>query len=191
MAPVATASPRRWWTAANALTALRLAAAPALAAAVLAAAAELALALFALAVATDLLDGRVARRRGEASALGGLLDHASDAAFVSIGLGALAARGEVPAPLPPLVALAFLQYVLDSRALAGRPLRTSGLGRANGIAYFVLLGAPLAREALGLAVPAFSLVRVVGWGLLATTLVSMGERALAAWRARAGGRGGG
>lgn len=67
--------------------------------------------------------------------------------------------------------------MLDSRALAGRRLRASGLGRANGIAYFVLLGIPLLRDALGLAAPGDAVVRGLGWVLVATTLLSMAERA--------------
>ena len=169
----------RWRTLANGVTALRLAAAPALVAAVLEPAPRLALGLFALAIATDLLDGRVARWRGEVTPLGGLLDHATDAAFVSLGLGALALRGELPLLLPLLVAAAFLQYVLDSRAHRGRPLRASGLGRVNGIAYFVALGAPLVRDALGLGLPPQRVVAGLGWLLVATTLASMADRALA------------
>jgi cardiolipin synthase len=179
---VAGAGGSRWVTRANALTALRLAAAPALAAAIAGGAAGAAALLFALAVASDLLDGRVARRFGESSPLGGLLDHASDAIFVTAGLGALACRGEVPALLAPLVAAAFLQYVLDSRALAGRRLRTSALGRANGVAYFVLLGIPIARDGLGLAAPGSRSVRGLGWALAAATLVSMADRAAALLR---------
>ena len=175
----------RWWTRANALTALRLVAAPALAAAVLAGAPGLALFLFSLAVATDLLDGRVARRFGEASPLGGLLDHATDATFVTAGLGALACRGEVPLVLPGLVAAAFVQYTLDSRAVAGRPLRASALGRCNGIAYFVLLGVPVVRDGLGLGWPEASWVHALGLALVATSLVSMADRALALRRPRA------
>jgi phosphatidylglycerophosphate synthase len=182
-APAAGRSSRRWVTRANALTALRFAALPVLVAAILAGSPVGACALFALAVATDLLDGRVARRFGEATPLGGLLDHCADAAFVAAGLGALAWQGAVPAPLPLLVAAAFVQYVLDSRALAGRRLRASRLGRYNGIAYFVLLGIPLVRDALGLAAPGPAAVRALGWLLVATTLASMAER----WRsARAG-----
>jgi phosphatidylglycerophosphate synthase len=167
-----------WLTRANALTLLRLAAALPLACAIVAGEARLAAALFAAAVATDILDGRVARRFGESSALGGLLDHAADATTVVCGLGALAWRGAVPEPLPALVALAFAQYALDSRALAGQRLRASALGRANGIAYFVLLGAPLARDALGLSAPGPALVRGLGWALVATTLLSAADRAL-------------
>jgi phosphatidylglycerophosphate synthase len=172
----------RWATRANALTALRLAAAPALAAAIACGAAGAALLLFALAVATDLLDGRVARRFGEASPLGGLLDHASDAALVTAGLAALAWRGALSGLLPPLVAAAFFQYMLDSRALAGRRLRASALGRANGIAYFVLLGIPVVRDGLGLGWPGPPSVRILGWALVATTLVSMADRAIALFR---------
>ena len=50
---------RRWSTPATALTLLRLALAPALVAAILADAAEIGAAIFALAVATDVADGRV------------------------------------------------------------------------------------------------------------------------------------
>jgi cardiolipin synthase len=166
-----------WRTRANALSAARLAAAGPLACAVAAGQARLALALFAAAVVTDLLDGRVARRFGESSAVGGLLDHGADAATVACGLAALAWRGVVPAPLPPLIVLAFAQYALDSRALAGHRLRASALGRANGIAYFVLLGTPLVRDALGLAAPGPVLVRGLGWLLVATTLLSAADRA--------------
>jgi phosphatidylglycerophosphate synthase len=178
-APAARRSARHWGTRANALTALRFAAVAPLVVAIVSGSALAACALFVLAVATDLLDGRVARRFGEATPLGGLLDHCADASFVAAGLGALAYLGAVPGLLPVLVAAAFLQYVLDSRALAGRRLRASGLGRANGIAYFALLGVPLVRDALGLAFPGTGIVRGLGWALVATTLASMAERA---WR---------
>lgn len=168
-----------WLTRANALTGLRLALAAPLAGAIVAGEATLAAALFAVAVVTDLLDGRVARRFGESSALGGILDHGADALTVVCGLAALAWQGAVPAALPPLIALAFAQYALDSRALAGRRLRASALGRANGIAYFVLLGTPLVRDALGLSFPAPALVRGLGWALVATTCVSAADRAVA------------
>jgi phosphatidylglycerophosphate synthase len=171
-------------TRANALTALRLLCGPLLVLAILEHAALAAACLFGLAVASDLLDGRIARRYGEVSALGGFLDHASDAAFVSLGLAALAVRGEAPALLPALVALAFLQYTLDSRVLAGRPLRASALGRWNGIAYFVPVGTLVVRDALGLAWPGPDLVRALGWLLVASTLLSMADRALALLRPR-------
>ena len=174
--------PRPWWQSrANALTALRALAAPALVAAILDQASVAAALLFALAVVTDLADGRVARRYGEATCVGGFLDHATDALFVSAGLGALAHEGLVPGLLPWLIAGAFVQYVVDSRAAAGRPLRASSLGRWNGIAYYVALGIPVVRDSLGLGWPSAWLVQGFGWALVMSTLVSMSERALA-WR---------
>jgi phosphatidylglycerophosphate synthase len=171
-------------TRANALTALRLVCGPLLVLALLDRAALWAAALYWLAVATDLLDGRIARRFGETSALGGFLDHVTDAAFVSLGLAALVLRGEAPALLPALVALAFVQYTLDSRVIDGGALRASALGRWNGIAYFVPIGAVVVRDALGLAWPGAGLVRALGWALVASTLLSMADRALALMRAR-------
>lgn len=179
MASPAPPAAARWRTRANALTVLRLLAAPLLALAIWEGRAGPAHALFWLAVGTDLLDGRVARRYGEATPFGGLLDHATDAAFVSAGLLAVAWRGEIPIWLPVLVVASFAQYALDSRALVGRPLRTSLLGRWNGIAYFVLLGIPVVRDGLGLGWPPVSWVAAIGWALVATTLVSMGDRFLA------------
>ena len=171
-------------TRANALTGVRAALAPAIAWAIYSRAHALALLFFVLAVATDLADGRVARRLGEVSALGGLLDHATDALFVASGIAALASLGVAPAPLPALVLAAFAQYTLDSRALAGRPLRASALGRWNGIAYFVLLGVPVVRDGLALDWPQDALVRALGWALAATTCASMTDRGLALLRSR-------
>lgn len=174
-------------TRANLLTASRLVLGPLLVFALLERAAWPAFALFWLAVASDLLDGRVARRYGEVSALGGFLDHVTDAAFVSLGLAALALRGEAPALLPVAVALAFLQYTLDSRVVHGSALRASALGRWNGIAYFVPIGTVVVRDALGLAWPAPHVVLWLGWALFASTLLSMADRARALFRARRSG----
>jgi len=173
----------RWATPANGLSLLRLVLVPALAAAIVHERAWAGGLLFALAVATDLADGPLARRRGEASPLGGLLDHAVDATLCVVGLAAWAWRGEVPVVLAPLVAAAFAQYVLDSRALAGRALRASALGRWNGIAYYVLVAVPLYRDALGLAWPARGAIAAAGWLLVLSTLVSMADRLLARRRA--------
>ena len=65
-----------WWTRANALTCLRLVAAPALVVTIHTDAAWAATAVFALAVASDVADGIVARRFDEQSGLGRLIDHA-------------------------------------------------------------------------------------------------------------------
>jgi len=176
MTSPAPTAPQPWLTRANLLTAVRLGLAPVLAHAILAPAPGLAAAVFVVAVGTDLLDGRVARRFGESSPLGGFLDHATDATFVSLGLAACARAGEVPVILPALIILAFVQYALDSRTLAGRTLRSSALGRYNGIAYFALLGVPVIRDALGVVGPSAAWVRGLGWLLVLTTVLSMIDR---------------
>jgi phosphatidylglycerophosphate synthase len=180
----ATLPARSWRTRANALTLARLAIAPVLALAIHAGQAPLATLLFWVAVATDFADGAVARRYGESSPLGGLLDHAVDATFCVLGLAAHAAAGAVPWPLPPLVAVAFAQYALDSKSLAGRPLRASALGRWNGVAYFVAVAVPICRDTLGWSWPGAALVWWLAAGLTASTLVSMIDRLLALRRGR-------
>ena len=131
--------------------------------------------VLAAAIATDVLDGFVARRRGTATAAGRIFDHAADCLFVTAGLMAGAWRGALPWLLPVLVVGAFVQYVLDSRWLHGPgTLRASKLGRWNGILYFVpLAGDVLVRAGLRALGPA---VLVLAWILVASTLISMMER---------------
>lgn len=167
---------RRWRTRANALTGLRLLVTPLLAAAVLTQRPGLATLCFAVAVASDFADGWVARRFAEASPFGGLMDHGVDALFVVVGSAALAVRGVLPAALPPLIGLAFLQYAVGSRRLSAPGLLPSSLGRLNGIAYYVIVAVPIVRDALGLGWPGAGLVRGLGWALVASTALSMLDR---------------
>jgi phosphatidylglycerophosphate synthase len=174
----------RWLTPANLLTLLRLLLALPFALAVRADAPFAASLIFAVAAASDFADGRVARRRGQISPLGGFLDHAVDAAFVSTGAAALASVGALPWPLAPLIAIAFLQYALDSRWLGARGLHGSALGRWNGIAYFVIVAVPVVRDALGLSWPGAGLVYALGQALIASTLLSISLRLRLLARAR-------
>jgi len=165
-----------WLTRANALTGFRLAAVPALVVAIHADSAWAATAVFTLAVASDVADGIVARRFGEQSGLGRLFDHAADAIFVTSGAAALAAAGVLPPLLHTLIAASFLQYALDAKIARASGPRPSTLGRWNGIAYYVIVGIPIVRDALGIDWPGPALVMALGWLLIGTTLVSMGER---------------
>ena len=165
-----------WLTRANALTLLRLLAAPFLVLSISEGNNWAATAVFFFAVATDFADGFVARRFDETSALGRLIDHSTDAIFVSLGTAALAFQGTLPALLPTLIAASFLQYALDSRTPVVSGPRPSSLGRWNGIAYFVILATPIVRDALGLGWPGPTLVLALGWLLVASTLVSMADR---------------
>jgi phosphatidylglycerophosphate synthase len=167
---------QQWFTLSNGLTSMRLVAAPFFYWLIVSRFWWAACLIFWLAVVSDFVDGRLARARGESSALGGILDHASDATFVALGNLALVRAGWVSGLLPVLIIAAFLQYVFDSRILAGRELRASFLGRWNGIFYFVPPGVIVTREALGLAVPPDQLISVVGWALVVSSLISMADR---------------
>lgn len=171
-------------TAANALTSLRLIAAPVCSCMIVAGRDFEAVLVFFFAIATDFADGPLARKRGESSPFGALLDHATDATFVVLGIGALVMRGFAPVVLPFLIALAFVQYTLDSRALAGEYLRASALGRWNGIFYFVLLGTPIIRNTIGWSWPGDGLIALMGWLLVMSTAVSMADRTVALRRSR-------
>lgn len=165
-----------WRTWANALTALRALTVLPCAWMITAGHWTGAALLFSVAVLTDLLDGPLARRLHQSSPLGALIDHTTDAVFVTCTLLALWLAGYVPWLLPLLVAAAFAQYVLDSRALRGRRLRGNRLGRANGIGYFVVAALPVFGNALDLPWPSASAVSVLAWLLIATTLASMAQR---------------
>ena len=181
---------RRWLTLANGITLARFACAPMSLAAIFGGYWLFAAGLFVFAVLSDVLDGIVARRRGTASALGGLLDHSADAIYVAVTLWALAyveakaGTDVVPGILPLFIALAFLQYMLDSKSLAGKPLRGSWLGRCNGIAYFVFAGLVIGRKALGIDWPPDAVVYWTGLAIVVSTLASMLSRVSAFARQR-------
>jgi phosphatidylglycerophosphate synthase len=167
------------------ITLVRLAAAPPLVLFVSRESWSLAAATVVLAIATDWYDGRLARRVGPAS-YGSLLDHGADACFVVAGLGALAAVGQVSPWLAPLVTLAFFQYVYDSCAHRGEPLRASVVGRINGIAYYALVAFAIGREVLSPHWPPVAWIWSASVALATTTAVSMVQRARWATRRAAG-----
>ena len=82
------------------------------------------------------------------------------------------------------VALAFIQYMFDSKALAGAELRTSFLGRNNGIAYFVMVGIPVIREALQLSWPPLGWITALAWLLVLSTAASLLDPAITLIRQR-------
>ena len=151
--------------------------------------AKWALAMLVIAIASDFADGIAARRFATSSPAGMLFDHTTDCLFVTAGLTGCAISKATTPLLPAVVALAFAQYVLDSWFLHRSPvLRMSWLGRRNGIFYFV----PLALVAIarsGTPQPASAYVVkaacVLSYVLVASTLLSMLDRAMASVRARA------
>ena len=131
--------------------------------------------LLVLAIFSDLLDGPIARKKGQESTAGGLLDHSCDAILVAVLLFVLTETHGIPLLLPILVLLSFLQYVLDSKALSGSKLRTSLLGRFNGIAYYVMASLCIFSEVLGGLLSEYFLT-TCAWFLVISTSLSMLER---------------
>jgi len=128
------------------------------------------------AIFTDILDGHLARKKNLTSAIGGLMDHGSDAFFVTFTIAALTHHEWAPAALVLVIPAAFIQYMLDSKALAGQPLKASLLGRYNGISYFVFAGFPVMQLTLGITLIPFSWFVWIGWGLVVTSVISMVDR---------------
>ena len=140
--------------------------------------------LLVIAIASDLLDGLVARKFNTASTQGQLFDHMTDFLFVVSGLTAAAYANLLHPLLPILIAVAFAQYVLDSRFLfKQKHLRLSSLGRWNGVLYFVPIVA-IAVSRMGFMAQLEQelrlLISVFGYGLILSTLASIVDRAFAA-----------
>ncbi len=176
---------------ANALTAVRLALVLPVAAAfarpeLLAPGAVACLLL--LAIATDYLDGPIARATGRASAKGQLFDHGTDCLFVTAGLTGAAISGLVTPLLPVLIPVAFGQYVVDSYVWhRQRQLRASLLGRWNGILYFVplvLIAASRGQWLRGAATFLLTAAGVLGYMLVVSTVASVIDRATTPFRPR-------
>ncbi|MBV1904943.1 MAG: CDP-alcohol phosphatidyltransferase family protein [Pseudomonadales bacterium] len=132
--------------------------------------------LFLVAILTDIADGPIARKLNQSTAFGRLFDHGSDALYVTICLGAFACLGAIPAILPTMILIAFTQYVLDSKALAGNTLRMSLVGQSNGIAYFILLGTLLAQNLTIFDWLPAKVSELFALALIASTAISMLDR---------------
>ena len=180
---------------ANALTGLRLLLAPVMGWAIVQQFWLIASLSMILAIVTDVYDGKIARSQNLTSAFGGFFDHGTDAFFVSVGAWALAESTLINPWLWPCITLAFVQYALDSRVLAGHELRTSLIGRYNGVGYYAIVTTAIgaqtlqaglyvitaqAAEAHGVALKAIAFLHTavywVAWLLVATTLISIADR---------------
>lgn len=121
-----------------------------------------------LAIASDLLDGWLARRLNCESTFGRLLDHGADAVFVTFCLLVLTHQERLAWPLTPLLVLAFGLYITEHiRKKAGSP---TSLGKVNGVAYYILVGLPLLQMLfywswLG------PITLALSWGLVVSTLL--------------------
>jgi phosphatidylglycerophosphate synthase len=139
--------------------------------------------LLGIAIATDFADGIVAHRTGTASPRGQLFDHTTDFLFVTSGLAGATIAGQGTALLPIVIVVAFSQYVLDSYFLhRKKQLHMSFLGRWNGTLYFVpLVLVAVSRLDLvaGVAEPFSTLIIIVSYLLVLSTIASIVDRAIA------------
>jgi phosphatidylglycerophosphate synthase len=89
---------------------------------------------------SDVIDGRVARWALTASDFGRWLDSAADIFFILCAAGCEVFKGAIPAYIPALIAVSFVQYVLDSVLIRGSmvPIR-SRLGHWGGILNYLLV----------------------------------------------------
>ena len=136
------------------------------------------------ALITDMADGFVARKLGQVTNFGGLLDHGSDALLVLCGLFVFATLNIIPWFLPFLVAVAFAQYVWDSGSLNRAPLRASSIGKFNGMMYFAFVVLLISQEAFHLSIPGTAATSYLAWGLVLSTLISILDRLVAMSQAR-------
>jgi phosphatidylglycerophosphate synthase len=95
-------------------------------------------------VATDLLDGWLARRLAQASPVGRTLDHSCDVLFIVTALSIFVRRGLVPWWLPAAIAWAFVLYALNTwgrpSAPPQSPRQRHQLGHIGGMLYYVTVG---------------------------------------------------
>lgn len=117
----------------NALTMSRVALVPVLALALLNQNLNLALAVFALGMATDVLDGHIARTRGPITDFGKLMDPIADKLFVGTAFVCLALLdrielGVVAVILSREVGVSWMRYVAKQRGVI---MSADGLGKAK------------------------------------------------------------
>ncbi|GIU96619.1 MAG: CDP-diacylglycerol--glycerol-3-phosphate 3-phosphatidyltransferase [Actinomycetota bacterium] len=172
-------APRRVLTLPNLISAARIAAIPVFVGLILRPdTTAWGLALFAAVLATDWVDGLLARRTGQVSELGKLLDPVADRLAIGAGLVALVARGAFP-PWAAAVILGRDALVLAGGALAlwrrGVRIEVRWLGK---VATFTLmlavpwiawgrLGLPLAEAAIVCGWVAFAVGAAESWGAAA------------------------
>lgn len=100
--------------------------------------------LYGLVCTSDLLDGWLARRLGQTSPFGRLLDHLCDITFILLALLAYVGQGRVPWWLPASIAWAFIMYVAASwwrpSEQPARTLIPTRLGHWGGILYYLTVG---------------------------------------------------
>lgn len=133
--------------------------------------------LFALVIATDWVDGAVARRMGQVSELGKVLDPLADRLAIAAGLIALMIRGIFPLWAGGLILVRDLAVVIGVALLSTRGIRLEvrWIGK---LATFSLMTAIVAVAWGNLDLPLNEGALVVGWAAFA---VGITEYYVSAW----------
>lgn len=128
------------------VSASRIAAAPVLHLLITAGRFRAAAILVGCAAGTDLLDGALARRLGAVTRAGAWIDVTADFVLVAAGFTGLVAVGVVPAWVPLLAALMFVQFIVSSRGNGPvyDPIGRYYGGFLNGVLAAILLAPDLA-----------------------------------------------
>lgn len=134
--------------------------------------------IFAFAAITDFLDGRLARARGETSALGATLDPLADKLLIAAALLLLVRNGiirdtAVIAALAILLREIFVGGLRESLGGLGATLPVTALAKIKTTVQLVAVGLLLAAAPGGLAGPAIAPVAIATlWGAALLTLVT-------------------
>jgi len=140
--------------------------------------------LFVAIAASDVFDGRLARRYGSASSGGRALDHLADIGFILCALGTYTVQGLTPWWVPAAVGGAFGFYVMDSwaqRARAVPRLIGSRVGHLGGICNYSLVGLLAFNNIAGLHLLPPGLLANLFWLVPLYSTASVVSRVLA-WR---------
>ena len=125
----------------------------------------LAVGVFAAAAASDVWDGRVARRLGSDSSSGRVFDHFADIGFILTALSAYAWLGLAPWWVPAAIGASFSFYVVDSwaRTAVRGSLIGSRIGHAAGVLNYSLIGVLVCNNSAGIHLLSDGFLRALFW----------------------------
>ncbi|HEY7668072.1 MAG TPA: CDP-alcohol phosphatidyltransferase family protein [Actinomycetota bacterium] len=134
--------------------------------------------LFAVVVATDWVDGLVARRTGQVSELGKVLDPVADRVAIAAGLIALVVRGVFPLWAALLILVRDVAVLIGGTLAMARHHVRIDVRFIGKLATFSLMFAIPAIAWADLGLPLAEAASVVGWAAFAVGIV---EYYVAAW----------
>jgi phosphatidylglycerophosphate synthase len=123
-------------------------------------------AIFVAVAASDVMDGRLARRWASTSNAGRTFDHLADITFILSAFGVYVVLGIAPWWVPAAIAASFAFYVLDSwsRPTLGPPsLIGSRIGHAAGVMNYTLIGVLTFNNSAGIGLLSPAVLAILFW----------------------------